>query len=206
MIFYRDTKNVPRFKKISLNGNKVHLKFCITCGIWRAPRSSHCSPCNHCIMEFDHHCPWIGTCVGLRNYRSFLIFITVLFYYLVTLLINISRQFFGKKISKDEHIGLFGLCNKKLPYVPLMFLFVILTIIGILFTGALFCFHFYLGLFGKTTSELFKFPKRKMGFRDSKQEIFSRLCKGDPPSLTKINRFFSKPTFFLNKCNKESRK
>ena len=38
--------------------------FCNTCHIWRPRRASHCSHCNVCVEVLDHHCPFVGTCVG----------------------------------------------------------------------------------------------------------------------------------------------
>jgi hypothetical protein len=52
----------------------VRSKFCEACNDYRAPRVTHCSSCDTCMERFDHHCPWLGTCVAKRNYSTFLIF------------------------------------------------------------------------------------------------------------------------------------
>ena len=39
---------------------------CPECEIIKPLRSRHCDVCRRCVGVYDHHCPWINNCVGMR--------------------------------------------------------------------------------------------------------------------------------------------
>ena len=60
-----------------------YQKICPECKLQKQLRSKHCSICNACVERFDHHCDWLGICIGLKNYMMYLVFIASIFLSLV---------------------------------------------------------------------------------------------------------------------------
>lgn len=44
--------------------------YCVRCFVWRDEDGHHCSECNRCTSEFDHHCGVLGCCVGGNALRG----------------------------------------------------------------------------------------------------------------------------------------
>ena len=42
--------------------------------MYQPPGAMHCPDCNVCVEGYDHHCPWMGICIGKRNYKKFMTF------------------------------------------------------------------------------------------------------------------------------------
>lgn len=49
-------------------------RWCDFCNVYQPPDGAHCPECNVCIAGYDHHCVWMGVCIGKKNMKSFMRF------------------------------------------------------------------------------------------------------------------------------------
>ena len=55
-------------------------RYCLMCNVFKPRRCHHCSVCCRCILNMDHHCPWINSCIGFYNRKYF---IQMVFYLII---------------------------------------------------------------------------------------------------------------------------
>lgn len=143
-------RNPPRTKDIQVNGETVKLKYCFTCKIFRPPRASHCSMCDNCIERFDHHCPWVGNCVGKRNYRYFYLMIaTITLLCIYVLAFTITHIVMLSKESDNTLISAMSQTPASVIEALIAF-FAVWSVLGL--AG----FHSYLAGTNQTTNEEIK--------------------------------------------------
>ncbi|PVH64924.1 hypothetical protein PAHAL_2G386900 [Panicum hallii] len=143
-----DGTSAARF--VVVNGVEVRLKFCKTCKIHRPPRSSHCAVCDNCVDKFDHHCPWISQCIGLRNYRFYMLLLcSALAFYTFMFAFTVRAIRIKMEIT---NAGVFSLVRT----LPEPFVLAALSFMSICALGCLLAFHAFLVAKNTTSHEMEK--------------------------------------------------
>lgn len=53
---------------------RLQYRWCDRCQVFQPVDGAHCPDCNVCVAGFDHHCVWMGTCIGKKNFKEFVRF------------------------------------------------------------------------------------------------------------------------------------
>lgn len=139
---------------------------CTYCRLIQPPRTRHCHDCDKCVLQFDHHCIWLGTCIGKKNHCRFWWYIfeeTILCIWTVSLYIESLRLDVDKAWWKD--------------FVGVILVAVLIFIL--IFLLLLLLFHSYIALTNQTTYEVAR-RKRIFYLRGVPERVhpFSRgMCR-----------------------------
>ena len=130
-------------KNITVSGGATFtMRWCDECKHYRPPRSHHCCVCEMCVEHFDHHCPWVDNCVGMKNYRYFVLFLSSLILYIL--------------IGLGSTIVVIVLKHETLLELIVELILCIILPISLIPILILAVFHVYLMIIGKTTFEQIK--------------------------------------------------
>lgn len=136
---------------------------CTYCHVVQPPRSKHCYDCDKCVLQFDHHCVWLGTCIGQGNHCRFWWYIfeeTILCIWTSILYVYFLKAHSTRQWWKDT--------------VAILLLAILL--IGLIFLLLLLLFHSYLVLTNQTTYELVR--RRRISYLRGIPERVYPFSKG----------------------------
>lgn len=152
----------------------VDVLYCKYCEAHVHPTSKHCWECNKCASNYDHHCEWLNTCIGDRNYRSFFVaicaFLLMVGLVIAVVLVSLAEVLYTHG-ETPSIFGLHGACLEVL-LVCLLLVDVPLWILDL----TLVAFHSYLCIAQITTYEYLtgKVTKRTEIARNERDSFDSR--------------------------------
>lgn len=140
------------------------LRYCKKCQTKKPDRAHHCSTCKRCVLKMDHHCPWLAACIGLRNYKPFLLFLTYLSLFCWACF-ALSGIWCWKEFTTDQYMDTLTPVN----YIVLA---VISGIVGLVITGFT-VWHVMLAARNMTTIESLEKTRYLSPLRKSMQQHFN---------------------------------
>ncbi|KAJ6812746.1 protein S-acyltransferase 10 [Iris pallida] len=150
---------------------------CAYCNIVQPPRSKHCHDCDKCVLQFDHHCVWLGTCIGKGNHCRFWWYI-----FEETILCTWTGIFYITFLRSRVLKSWLNVFIAALLLTALVFCFIFLIL--------LLLFHSYLVLTNQTTYELVR--RRRISY-----------LRGVPERVRPFSRGICRNLYYFC-CSKES--
>ncbi|CAB1107228.1 unnamed protein product [Ectocarpus sp. CCAP 1310/34] len=79
----------PRQRGSTVGGGNS-ATICGRCQIERPPGAVHCNLCGVCVQKLDHHCPFMGQCVGRKTLVPFYLFVVSVWSLIVYVLLAVA--------------------------------------------------------------------------------------------------------------------
>lgn len=128
--------------EVQVSNLEFSVVFCTVCHNDQPLRARHCTQCKQCVAMFDHHCSFVGTCIGERNKLLFFWFISF----------QLAECWIGNAIifmSIDQVEELEEWTKRNIKYVLLSTVSVLLALL----ISVLWSYHVYLAFSNLTTWE-----------------------------------------------------
>jgi len=96
---------------ITMSSTVCHMS-CQQCGANKANaayESKHCKVCDHCVLVRDHHCAFIGNCIGLKNFKAFILFNVYLFILCQMVTALLLHNFYSVNTLRKDEDGLISI-------------------------------------------------------------------------------------------------
>lgn len=132
-------------------------RYCKKCQVPKPDRTHHCSTCKRCVLKMDHHCPWLSTCLGLHNYKAFVLFLIYTSLFCWVCFISTAYWTWVEVFESNTYMTDFA-------PVQVIILVVLSGIIGLVITGFT-GWHIYLCMRGQTTIECLEKTRYLAGVR-----------------------------------------
>ena len=163
---------------------------CPECKVIRSARSRHCAICNCCVERFDHHCPWVNNCVGIKNHNAFLsflgtIWIKIIFHFCVNiygLVINVEKTINEETLGCEQDwvdytfcsdMCIRGYCGNKYVYFASAAVCIAICMFYFLLSTVLLWTHCKNYMANRTTNE--RFGRKKKTKRSSRSSQASSV-------------------------------
>lgn len=132
-------------------------RYCKKCQVPKPDRTHHCSTCKRCVLKMDHHCPWLSTCLGLHNYKVFVLFLIYTSLFCWVCFVSTAYWLWVEVFESRQYLSDFA-------PVQVIILTVLAGIIGLVITGFT-AWHIYLCVRGQTTIECLEKTRYLAGIR-----------------------------------------
>lgn len=155
---------------------------CPECKVIRSARSRHCAICHQCVERFDHHCPWINNCVGIKNHNAFMLFLFTIWFKIlfhIWIVIESAFKFLEKdgqyECEKDEcvFVCFFGLCKNPYVHIAASAVCLVICIFYFLMSTLMIVTHVQNYMANRTTNE--RFSRRRRAPSDANSSMTSSV-------------------------------